>query len=113
MFLESIYFYLFYFLKVVEEAEAALPKAVEASKAEVVEALVEEAVEAEALEEEAVEVFKAAVDLVEAVVVAAAATEVAEVISLKLKPKYRISQNHFVVNLTLPRYFNLCFCTTT
>ena len=76
----------------VEEAEAALPKAVEASKAEVVEALVVEAVEAEALVEEAVEVFKAVV------VVAAAATEVAEVISLKLKPKYRISQNHFVVN---------------
>ena len=98
MFLESIYF-----LKV-EEAAAALPKAVEASKAEVEEALVEEAVEAfkaeeaEALVEEAVEVFKAAVDLVEAVVVVAAATEVAEVISLKLKPKYRISQNHFVVN---------------
>ena len=83
MFLESIYF-----LKV-EEAAAALPKAVEASKAEVVEAL--EAEEAEALVEEAVEVFKAAV-------VAVAATEVAEVISLKLKPKYRISQNHFVVN---------------
>ena len=98
--------------EVVEEAAAALPKAVEASKAEVVEALVEEAVEAEALEEEAVEVFKAAVDLVEAVV-AAAAMEVAEVISLKLKPKYGISQNHFVVNLTLPRYFNLCFCATT
>ena len=51
--------------EVVEEAAAALPKAVEASKAEVVEA-------AEALEEEAVEVFKAAVDLVEAVVVASA-----------------------------------------
>ena len=90
MVLESIYF-----LKV-EEAAAALPKAVEASKAEVVEALEEEAVEvfkaavAEALEEEAVEVFKAAV--------VAAAMEVAEVISLKLKPKYRISQNHFVVN---------------
>ena len=80
--------------EVVEEAAAALPKAVEASKAEGVEAF--KAEEAEALVEEAVEVFKAAVDLVEAVV--AAATEVAEVISLKLKPKYRISQNHFVVN---------------
>ena len=73
MFLESIYF----LKEVVEEAAVALPKAVEASKAEVV----------EALEEEAVEVFKAAVDLVEAVA-AAAAMEVAEVISLKLKPKY-------------------------
>ena len=72
--------------EVVEEAAVALPKAVEASKAEAVEASKAEA--AEALVEEAVEVFKAAVDLVEAVVVAAAATEVAEVISLKLKPKY-------------------------
>ena len=112
MFLESIYF-LKVMAEVVEEAAAAaaLPKAVEASKAEVVEVI--KAEEAEVLVEEAVEVFKAAVDLVEAVVVAAAATEVAEVISLKLKPKNRISQNHFVVNLTLPRYFNLCFCTTT
>ena len=81
--------------EVVEEAAVVLPKAVEASKAEVVEASRAEA--AEALEEEAVEDFKAAVDLVEAVVVAAA-TEVAEVINLKLKPKYRISQNLFVVN---------------
>ena len=96
MFLESIYF-LKVMAEVVEEAAVALPKAVEAFKAEVVEAF--KAEEAEALVEEAVEVFKAAVDLVEAVVVAAAAaTEVAEVISLKLKPKYRISQNHFVVN---------------
>ena len=95
MFLESIYF-LKVMAEVVEEVAVALPKAVEAFKAEVVEASKAEA--AEALVEEAVEVFKAAVDLVEAVVVAAAATEVAEVISLKLKPKYRISQNHFVVN---------------
>ena len=94
MFLESIYF-LKVMEEVVEEAAVALPKAVEASKAEVVEAF--KAEEVEVLAEEAVEVFKAAVDLVEAVV-AAAATEVAEVISLKLKPKYRISQNHFVVN---------------
>ena len=86
--------------EVVEEAAVALPKAVEASKAEVVEAFKTEAEEEEDLVEEAVEVFKAAVaaGLVEAVVAVAAATEVAEVISLKLKPKYRISQNHFVVN---------------
>ena len=68
--------------EVVEEAAVVLPKAVEASKAEVVEAI--KAEEAEVLVEEAVEVFKAAVDLVEAVVAAAAT----EVISLKLKPKY-------------------------
>ena len=80
-------YFLFLFIKVmaevVEEAAVALPKAVEASKAEVGEAF--KAEEAEVLVEEAVEVFKAAVDLVEAVVAAAAATEV---ISLKLKPKY-------------------------
>ena len=69
MFLESIYF-LKVMAEVVEEAAVALPKAVEASKAEVVEAF--KAEEEEALVEEAVEVFKAAVDLMEAVVVAAA-----------------------------------------
>ena len=58
----------------------------EVSKAEAVEVI--KAEEAEVLVEEAVEVFKAAVDLVEAVAAAAAAMEVAEVISLKLKPKY-------------------------
>ena len=109
-FLEKVFIFLKVMAEVVEEAEVALRKAVEASKAEVVEAI--KAEEAEVLVEEAVEVFKAAVDLAEAVV-AAAAMEVAEVISLKLKPKYGISQNHFVVNLTLPRYFNLCFCTAT
>ena len=98
MFLESIYF-----LKV-EEAAAALPKAVEASKAEVVEDLVEEAVEAfkaeeeEALVEEAVEVFKAVV-------------EVAEVISFKTETKVPHFSESFCCKLTLPRYFNLCFCT--
>ena len=93
--------------EVVEEAAVALPKAVEASKAEVVEAFKTEAEEEEALVEEAVEVFKAAVvDLMEAVVVAVA-TEVAEVISLKLKLKPHFSES-FCCKITLPRYFNLC-----
>ena len=97
--------------EVVEEVAVALPKAVEASKAEVVEDLVEEAVEAfkaeeeEALVEEAVEVFKA-------VVVVAAATEVAEVISFKTETKVPHFSESFCCKLTLPRYFNLCFCTT-
>ena len=90
-------------MEVVEEVAVALPKAVEASKAEVVEDLVEEAVEAfkaeeeEALVEEAVEVFKA--------------VEVAEVISFKTETKVPHFSESFCCKLTLPRYFNLCFCT--
>merc|ERR1712008_402627 len=85
----------------------ALPKAVEVFKAEVAEAF--KAEEAAALVEEAVEAFKAevAVAVVLAEVVAAAATEVAEVISLKLKLKPHFSES-FCCKITLPRYFNLC-----